>query len=201
LPTVSSSNCHEFTSVDTPALDAPHDTHFGSKRRKTYRGIRGRQRMVPVPPQLQCQGTCRALFSKAEGATEPTAGNHPTIDSSSRVHPPIVIHPWLADSLASQSRRASAVRPRADPPVLPVPVPGAGRPFLRSRAAALCRPRLRTQITSVRHELKSCLCASVVSPSSERAADLPVTVLTDELARLDVVVSAGRWFAPDAGTG
>ena len=179
-----------------------HMIHIsGAREGKHIGGFGGRQRMVPVPPQLQCQGTCRALFSKAEGATEPTAGNHPTIDSSSRVHPPIVIHPWLADSLASQSRRASAVRPRADPPVLPVPVPGAGRPFLRSRAAALCRPRLRTQITSVRHELKSCLCASVVSPSSERAADLPVTVLTDELARLDVVVSAGRWFAPDAGTG
>ena len=161
-------------------------------------------------PDCQCHGSCNARHlpcSFFEGRRGDRAHswrlhcNHPTIDSSSRVHPPIVIHPWLADSLAFQSRRASAVRPRADPPVLPAPVPGAGRPFLRSRAATLCRPRLRTQITSVRHELKSCLCASVVSPSSERTADLPVTVLTDELARLDVVVSAGRWFAPDAGTG
>jgi hypothetical protein len=145
---------------------------WGTREGKTYRGFAG-QRMVPVPvPRLlQCQAPAVLFYLRGDRAhgwrTTPRSIRAP---ESTRSHH----HPWLADSLPFQSRRASG----------------------RARIPLYCRPRLRAQITSVRHELKSCLllCASVAVVG---AADL----LGDELARLDVVVSAGRWFAPDAGTG
>jgi hypothetical protein len=145
-----------------------HMIHILGERGGKHIGVGG-QREVPVPPQLQCkapacsQQPCSFWKGRPERPSPQLAPAlqlqppHDRFEHQSRsVHPPIIIHA----SLIGAGR--------------------AGRPFLRSRAAAFCRPRLRTQITSVRHELKSCH----LSPSIVGAADL----LGDELARLDVVV-------------
>ena len=120
MPTVPSSNCHEFTSVDTPALDAPHDTHFGSKRRKTYRGIRGGGSawgQTASATAVAMPGTCRALFSKAEGATEPTAGactatTPRSIRAPESTHPSSSIHGSLTRSPLSLGERQPSGRAR-----------------------------------------------------------------------------------------